>query len=146
MDCSKLNEVFSIDGPDWIEDDIGIRLVGMSDEQRAERKREIAAAYYVENREKVLEKRRERYADGGYERKKEYQERDGVREMLRKSVREYDLKNKDRLKEYRRKRYVENREKLLEEKRDYYQKHKEKMRQKGREKYWNKKQTQKKAI
>ena len=146
MDCSKLNEVFSIDGPDWIEDDIGIRLVGMSDEQRAERKREIAAAYYVENKEKVLEKRRERYADGGYERKKEYQERDGVREMLRKSVREYDLKNKDRLKEYRRKRYVENREKLLEEKRDYYQKHKEKMRQKGREKYWNKKQTQKKAI
>ncbi len=146
MDCSKLNEIFNIDGPDWIEDDIGIRLVGMSDEQRAERKREIAAAYYVENKEKVLEKRRERYADGGYERKKEYQERDGVREMLRKSVREYDLKNKDRLKEYRRKRYVENREKLLEEKRDYYQKHKEKMRQKGREKYWNKKQTQKKAI
>ena len=101
---------------------------------------------YVENREKVLERVNARYADGGYERKKEYQERDGVREKIRKSMREYDLKNKDRLKEYRRKRYVENREKLLEEKRDYYQKHKEKMRQKGREKYWNKKQTQKKAI
>ena len=96
MDCSKLNEIFNIDGPDWIEDDIGIRLVGMSDEQRLERKRERAAAHYVENREKVLEKTRERYADGGYERRKAYMERDGVREMYRKSDRELYAKNKER--------------------------------------------------
>ena len=128
MDCSKLNEIFNIDGPYWIEDD------------------EDIIEWVNQTREEKLKKQRARYADGGLERKREYKERDGVREMLRKSDREWCDKNKERINERRRELYVENREKIREQKKAIYQKHKEKNQQRAREYYWNKKQRQKKAI
>jgi len=65
MDCSKLNEVFNIDGPDWIEDDEDISI------------------WERQTREEHLKKAKERYADGGLERRRAYKERDGVRERMR---------------------------------------------------------------
>ena len=125
MDCSKLNEIFNIDGPDWIEDDEEVvRYEGMSRERILERRREL----YAENREKINERRRA------------YKEKDGVREMLRKSDNEWYAKNKESKRERRRELYAENREKVLEQKKAQYQKHKVKMQQKGREYYWNKKE------
>ncbi len=122
MDCSKLNETFNCDGPDWIEDD------------------EDIIKWVKQSREENLKKVNERYADGGKERRRVYRERDGVRERMREWGREYELKNKDRLNERRRELYAENREKIREQKKAQYQKHKVKMQQKGREYYWNKKE------
>ena len=132
MDCSKLNEVFNIDGPNWIPDNPATSLWEcQTREERKKKNRE----YYAKN----IERYRERYADGGLERRQAYKERDGVREMLRKWDREYYAKNKERKNERRRELYVENREKILERNRAQYQKHKEKLQQRGREYYWNKK-------
>ena len=121
MDCSKLNEVFNIDGPNWVPDNPSVSL------------------WECQTREEKLKKQREWYANGGLERRRAYKERDGVREMLRKSDREWCDKNKERRNERTRELYAENREKIREQKKAQYQKHKAKIQQRMREYYWNKK-------
>ena len=117
-----MNETFNCDGPDWLPDDAEV------------------VSYECISREQKLERQRERYADGGKERKQAYKERDGVREMLRKSEREWYDKNKERKLLRRRELYAENNEREREKARAKYQKHKAKKLQRAREKYWKKKE------
>ncbi len=120
MDCSKLNEVFNIDGPNWIPDDPDISI------------------WERQTREEHLKKAKERYADGGLERRRAYKEREGVRERMREWNREYELKNKERRNERRRELYAE---KYAENKA-----YKEKLQQRAREYYWNKKMELRKSL